>query len=1054
MASDYEAIRKDHIRRYGDDVGDFGGILVDLYPDRTQFLLELLQNAQDARATRVRLDLHADRLEVRHNGRPFTTADVIGICGIKRSTKAEDPDQIGRFGIGFKSVYAYTSRPTVHCGDEHFEIRDYVRPHGVDPVDPGSGWSTLEILPFDRSEVTAEKAVEEISGRLERLSGRTILFLRNLTELEWFAPDGRSELMCRETKPDRSSRRVSLLSGANAESVEEWLVFDRSVHLADGIDPGTVEIAFALTRDHDGTELITAADDTELVAFFPTRRETHVGFLIQGPFVPTAARDNVRDDHPLNRQLVAEVAGLTVDALQAIKEMGLLAVSTLETLPLEVAKFSPQQLLRPLYDAVRTALTDRPLLPTADGRHLAAARTRLARGTGLRELFSPKQLGELLEADAEIAWLDSGISNDRTPALHRYLVGHKPPHAWGANQEVPALLAGMELTPDAIARRLEPSFLTRQSTDWIISLYEWLAQQIALLSLLRAKAVIRRSDGEYVPAFAGGKPQMWLPPEGETSFPVVDRVIAANPEAHAFLSRLGLTQPDIADEVMTLVLPRYQRGSKKPAPDQYSSDLDRIAAALTSATGAKLTALQMELGRTWFLRAYNPATNKQYWCNPSQPYEPSRDLEVFMEGNEDVYFLTEPSLRHIDLWRGLGVKSDIEVKRREPDRSRNRYVTVTSQFGWHERGLHGFDPDFEIVGLEHALQTPTLERSVLIWNLVASVGAPLFGEVERSRRQEYSGSSITPASSPVGDLLSEHTWLLDLHGNWRGPHEVSLDDLDASYPRDEELARRLDMRPTTAREIVDGVADLFGIGSDDVDLIRRRPELLQNFLAQTREREQGANVEEAGDLDQDEVQDDDSDNGPIDVGEAIFDAFNREGATDLEEFTGDGAAANPARREERSAAALADAKVAEPARADRFKFLPRKVWEPKDPAVRAYLVSAYGGRCQICQTTFPRRDGQPYFEARYIVSRTERRWLDTPANSLCLCPTCLAKTLHGASHAAKILDDLRELAEDAKNRPDGGSVDFVLCGEPVSMRFAERHLIDLGALLKAESAEL
>lgn len=1052
MPSDYKAIRKDHIRRYGDDVGDFGGILVDLYPDRTQFLLELLQNAQDARASKVRLDLHPDRLEVRHNGRLFTTADVVGICGIKRSTKADDPDQIGRFGIGFKSVYAYTSTPTVHCNDEHFQIRDYVRPHAADPVDPGRGWTTLEILPFDRSEMTPEKAVDEIAGRLERLSSRTILFLRNLKELEWSAPSGRSELIFRDTTKDGPARRVSLLSGRNAESIEKWLVFNRPVHLADGTDPGTVEIAFALSRDDDGTELIAPADNTELVAFFPTRRQTNVGFLIQGPFVPTAARDNVRDDHPLNRELVAAIAELTVKSLKTIKDKGLLAVGALETLPLETAKFPSKQLLRPLYDAVRTALLEQPLLPTADGRYLPATQTRLARGAGLRELFSPKQLGLLLEADGDISWLVADISADRTPTLHRYLAGHKPPYAWGANQEVPALVSGMELNPDAIVRRLDPGFLAQQSTDWIISLYRWLAPQAALTQLLRAKAIIRRSDGEHIAAFAGNKPQVWLPPESETSFPTVQRVIANDSEARTFLQRLGLTEPDLADEVMTMVLPRYQLDGEKAGPEQHRADLDRIAAAVTSAAEPKLTELRTELVRAYFLLAHQPATDKQYWCQPSLPYEPSGDLEVFMEGNENVYFLTEQSLQHVDLWRHLGVKSDIKVQRRDPDRSHHRYVTVTSGFGWHKRGLHGFDPDFAIDGLDHAVKNPTLKRSVMIWNLVAAEGAPLRGEVETCERKDYSRSRITTVDSPVGVLLTAHPWLLDINGIWRRPQDVSLDNLDASYPRDEEFARRLDMRPTVSRNVTDEFADYFGIGSEDAEMIRQEPRLLQSFLAQTREQLRDAYEEEAEGTDEDDVLNDSVDE-PIDVDQAIFEAFNRAGATELEEFMGDGSAANPARRQERSAAALSDAKAAEPPRGERFKSVPRKVWEPKDPAVRAYLLSTYGGRCQICQTTFPRRDGRPYFEARYIVSRTEGRWLDTPANSLCLCPTCLAKTLHGTSHSVDILDDLRELVADATSRYDGGSVGFELCGESVSMRFAQRHLIDLGALLEAEPTE-
>lgn len=1046
MPSDYEAIREEHRLDYGRKVGNFGGVLVDLYSDRTHFLLELLQNAQDARATRVRFDLHPDRLEVRHDGRAFTEADVRGICGIKESTKEDDPEQIGRFGVGFKSVYAYTSRPTVHCGDEHFEVQDYVLPHRADPVDPGAGWSTMQILPFDRSDVTPEDAVDQISRRLQRLSGRTILFLTNLTELEWFAPGGLSEHILRETRTDRAARRVSLLAGADAESQEEWLVFDRAVHLAHGVDPGTVEVAFALTRDGDGAEFITPAEDTELVAFFPTRRETHVGFLIQGPFVPTASRDNVRDDHPLNRRLVDEAAALTIEALEAVKEMGLLKAEALETLPLEPASFPPGNLLRPLYDSVREALSNRALLPSADGRYLAATQVRLARGDALRKLFSPQQLGELLGFDGEIAWLDAGISADRTPDLHRYLVGHRPP-PWRPEQEVPALVPGMELDPDAVVRRIDPDFLARQSTEWIILLYRWLGTQPGLLNTLGSKPIIRRSDGEQVAAFSDGdKPQVWLPPDGETSYPVVDRAVAADPKALEFLCDLGLTKPDAADEVMTRILPRYE-GDQKPGQDEHTSNLDRIAAALRGATGIKLDALKDELRVTQFLLAYDLADNEQYWCLPRVTYEPSERLKVFLEGNKDALFLTDESLRHIDLWRDLGVDSDIVIQRRQPDRWHG-YVTVRNQHGWHERGLHRFDPDLQIVGLEHALEHPTLERSILVWNLIASLDVPIRGEVEYCPRQNYSGSQTNTKTSPVADLLAEHPWLLDLDGNWRRPEEVTLDDLDASYPRDEVLARLLEMRPTVLRETVNEIADFLEIDSNDADLLRRHPELVKRLVAEARERERGSGVDEGGDEDED-----DSDNQSFDVSDAIFEAFNREGEAELEEFDGDGAAANPARRQERSAEALARSKETEPSRGARFKVLSRKVWEPRDPAVRAYLLQTYGGRCQICQATFARRDGQPFFEARYIVSRVARRWLDTPGNSLCLCPTCLAKTLHGSSKAADILSELRKIAGEAADLPDGGTVSFELCGEPVSIKFAQRHLIDLGALLAEESTE-
>src|SRR4051794_24199448 len=72
MPSDYTRIREDNIRQYGEGVRHLA-FLGRLYADRTHFIFELLQNAEDAEATCLTFELHENRLEVRHDGRPFTT---------------------------------------------------------------------------------------------------------------------------------------------------------------------------------------------------------------------------------------------------------------------------------------------------------------------------------------------------------------------------------------------------------------------------------------------------------------------------------------------------------------------------------------------------------------------------------------------------------------------------------------------------------------------------------------------------------------------------------------------------------------------------------------------------------------------------------------------------------------------------------------------------------------------------------------------------------------------------------------------------------------------
>src|SRR5262249_28458761 len=142
MASDYTAIRTENERKYGTDIGRIGPMLLaQRYADRTHFIFELLQNAEDALARRrhgwrgsraVTFTLEKDVLRVSHYGEPFNERDVRGICGIAESTKGFTA--IGRFGIGFKSVYAFTKRPQIHSGVEDFAIENFVWPVAVRPV--------------------------------------------------------------------------------------------------------------------------------------------------------------------------------------------------------------------------------------------------------------------------------------------------------------------------------------------------------------------------------------------------------------------------------------------------------------------------------------------------------------------------------------------------------------------------------------------------------------------------------------------------------------------------------------------------------------------------------------------------------------------------------------------------------------------------------------------------------------------------------------------------------------------------------------------------------
>ena len=161
VASNYEAICEENRRRYGTDIGRIGPMLLaDRYDDRTHFIFELLQNAEDALSRRgdapgprkVTFELAPTRLSLSHFGRPFDEADVRGVCGIAESTK--DKFSIGRFGIGFKSVYTFTARPEIHSGDEDFVVENYVQPRRANRTERSTD-ETLIVLPLKSGDESA-----------------------------------------------------------------------------------------------------------------------------------------------------------------------------------------------------------------------------------------------------------------------------------------------------------------------------------------------------------------------------------------------------------------------------------------------------------------------------------------------------------------------------------------------------------------------------------------------------------------------------------------------------------------------------------------------------------------------------------------------------------------------------------------------------------------------------------------------------------------------------------------------------------------------------------
>jgi sacsin len=213
------------------------------YPEGVGILKELIQNADDAGASKVIFTIDwrtrsakalpdprmAELLGpalLAFNDQPFTDADFEGIRRLGDSVKADDVKKTGRFGVGFNSVYNVTDWPSF-VSTEWIEFIDphcNVIPHATNHA-PGHGWKfseeawwtdfpdlmaayvagglepgtsnfsgTLFRLPF-RSEAQAKRSdikkrpfgrknIERIVKELEDVGDEILIFLKSVQSIE------------------------------------------------------------------------------------------------------------------------------------------------------------------------------------------------------------------------------------------------------------------------------------------------------------------------------------------------------------------------------------------------------------------------------------------------------------------------------------------------------------------------------------------------------------------------------------------------------------------------------------------------------------------------------------------------------------------------------------------------------------------------------------------------------------------------------------------------------------------------------------------------------
>ena len=281
-----------------------------LSSDRLQGLAEILQNADDASASEVRLVLREDDLLVGHNGRAVRLRHVVGLATPWFSTKGGEAGSFGRHGIGLSALRSLSRTIEVHCSPYHLRLGDpNLSPIGPmklpDALDAGE-WTVFRIPISDGS-----LGVEELADWLDRWGDAGLLFLRNTEAVELRVSGGEMvrRLSVRRTAAVPDVSDTSPGAGIHRQRVEApgglcWMVYTAEVDSPKGVSrvrkakEPTMPIGVALPLHEEQVGRVYAG--------LPVV-ETPLPVFVNAQFDPLTSRRDVADTE-WNRALVPLVA--------------------------------------------------------------------------------------------------------------------------------------------------------------------------------------------------------------------------------------------------------------------------------------------------------------------------------------------------------------------------------------------------------------------------------------------------------------------------------------------------------------------------------------------------------------------------------------------------------------------------------------------------------------------------------------------------------------------------------------------------------------------------
>lgn len=546
-------------------ISGLADLLEQLYPDSVHFIYELLQNAEDAGATEVCFYLSGDCLEFEHNGESFSKEDIRSITTVALSSKSIDENTIGRFGIGFRSVFEYTSSPRIWSPTYSFVIKDFVLPHLL-PDREDLGNLTRFEFPFNNPSKDPESAYREISEKLRGISEDTLLFLDRIVSIDWKIGEVETGSILR-IQCDNNVVEVMKQVNDEITSSSHFLLFSEPLHADRASLTQYVSVAYALEllpgiakfdeRLPLSKQVRISPVKGNVAVFFPAIKETSgLHFHLHAPFIVVPNRDSIKDIQE-NNFLFTRLADLCCKSLHEIRDVGLLTKDLFKVLP------SSKDTLGEKYIEIRERIikefNTQPLMPTFSGGYAPAVALCQARES-LKNLLTKEDL-MFLGGFSPNLQMDWAVNGDLQGTDIERFMSSTAIRDWGIDKFIEVL--SNRLNQSAISDG-HLAWLKEKSIDWLQMFYSVLSLDSAKSEhRLTNSVIVKLSDETFSTARGSYFPNS--DHKYSSSMPFIDIGIMQTKEGkprtqnRRLLERLGVVEVDEYQLVKSLLESHYSQ---------------------------------------------------------------------------------------------------------------------------------------------------------------------------------------------------------------------------------------------------------------------------------------------------------------------------------------------------------------------------------------------------------------------------------------------------------------------------------------------------------------